>query len=72
MNTVDGIKIDEDETSYHNFIIGRQKWFFVLQPVLVDRPCINSYIKTDEIGGVHCSQWEKDDVNDDIDANNGK
>ena len=51
-----GIKLEQDETSFCELMIGRFKWFFVLEPVLIDRPSIQPYITTDDIdGGEICS-----------------
>ena len=65
------VALDESkntETSFREFMIGRFKCFFVLEPVLTDRPSIQSYITTDDIDGknyAHSSE-RKDDTDDDI------
>ena len=66
-NTRHGIKSDEGEISYHDFMISWFKRFFELEPVLIDCPSIDPYGTTDEIDGdnhLHCRRRDDDDDED--------
>lgn len=43
-NTGEGIRTEGGEMNYQDFMIGRFKWYFVLEPVLINQPHINPYI----------------------------
>ena len=46
-STGHGIKTEGGEMNYRDYMISRFKWFFVLEPVLIDRLHFNPYVTSD-------------------------